>query len=90
MTLVSWMALYPAVTAIFFLLGDWLATMPLAIRNTAGDGLGNAVDELCANAENDALVFALAVSCLAQPQSLSVAATVFSAENSLVLAQIQF
>lgn len=32
MTLVSWLALYPAVTVIFFLFGDWLAAMPLAIR----------------------------------------------------------
>ncbi|WP_288362265.1 antibiotic biosynthesis monooxygenase [uncultured Spongiibacter sp.] len=32
MTLVSWLTLYPAVTAIFFLLGDWLATLPLPLR----------------------------------------------------------
>ena len=32
MTLVSWLALYPAVTAIFFVFGDVLALLPLPLR----------------------------------------------------------
>lgn len=32
MTFVSWLALYPAVTAIFFVCGDWLTTLPLLLR----------------------------------------------------------
>ncbi|MGB1092014.1 MAG: antibiotic biosynthesis monooxygenase, partial [Oceanobacter sp.] len=32
MTIVSWMALYPAVTVIFFLFGEQLAQIPLLIR----------------------------------------------------------
>lgn len=32
MTVVSWLALYPAVTLIFFLFGDLLAQMPLLLR----------------------------------------------------------
>lgn len=32
MTLVSWLALYPTVTLIFFLFGEWLAQMPLLLR----------------------------------------------------------
>ena len=32
MTIVSWLALYPAVTVVFALFGDWLAQIPLLIR----------------------------------------------------------
>lgn len=32
MTIVSWLALYPAVTLVFILFGDWLAQIPLLIR----------------------------------------------------------
>lgn len=32
MTIVSWLALYPAVTLVFVLFGDWLAQIPLLIR----------------------------------------------------------
>ena len=32
MTVVSWLALYPAVTVVFALFGDWLAQIPLLIR----------------------------------------------------------
>ncbi|KXS54912.1 MAG: hypothetical protein AWU57_723 [Marinobacter sp. T13-3] len=32
MTIVSWLALYPAVTLVFALFGDWLAQIPLLIR----------------------------------------------------------
>jgi len=32
MTLISWLALYPAVTFIFWLLGTWLAEFPLILR----------------------------------------------------------
>ncbi|MGD9860833.1 MAG: antibiotic biosynthesis monooxygenase [Marinobacterium sp.] len=32
MTFVSWLALYPTVTLIFFLFGEWLAHIPLLLR----------------------------------------------------------
>ncbi|MEQ5816657.1 antibiotic biosynthesis monooxygenase [Marinobacter sp. NFXS11] len=32
MTLVSWLALYPAVTLVFVMFGDWLAQIPLFVR----------------------------------------------------------
>lgn len=32
MTIVSWLALYPAVTLVFALFGDWLAQLPLPVR----------------------------------------------------------
>ncbi|PPK51656.1 antibiotic biosynthesis monooxygenase [Marinobacter persicus] len=32
MTIVSWLALYPAVTLVFAVFGDWLAQIPLLIR----------------------------------------------------------
>ena len=32
MTIVSWLALYPAVTLVFVLCGDWLAQLPLLVR----------------------------------------------------------
>jgi antibiotic biosynthesis monooxygenase (ABM) superfamily enzyme len=32
MTIVSWLALYPAVTIIFWLFGPWLAPLPLVLR----------------------------------------------------------
>ena len=32
MTIVSWLALYPAVTLVFVVFGDWLAQVPLLLR----------------------------------------------------------
>ena len=39
MTIVSWLALYPAVTAIFWLFGPWLAELPLLIRTMIVTGV---------------------------------------------------
>jgi antibiotic biosynthesis monooxygenase (ABM) superfamily enzyme len=34
MTIVSWLALYPAATLIFWLFGPWLAAIPLLLLRT--------------------------------------------------------